>query len=77
MPSIPTPKAMLIDEMDAAREHYALHEAQIEGARAGRMGLASALNPYRPGSEDYEQWHRAWHSATAQRVAAQLRERIK
>ncbi|MDP2621576.1 MAG: hypothetical protein Q8P46_15630 [Hyphomicrobiales bacterium] len=68
---------MDVDECGAHREREARDEALSEGMRAGRLGLASALNPYATGTHDYQQWHIGWHRATAQRVAAQLRERIK
>jgi len=77
MPSIPRPAAMDVDECGAHREREARDEALSEGMRAGRFGLASALNPYDYGTPDYDDWRRGWHRATAQRVAAQLRERIK
>lgn len=66
-----------IDDCDAARDYYARNEALIEGQRAGRNGIASGCNPYPLGSQDYEDWYRGWHTATAQRVAAELRERAK
>lgn len=75
MASIPFPEER--DEMDAAREWAARHEALIAGRHAGRVGAQSATNPYKIGTADYEDWYRGWHSATAQRVAAELRDRAR
>ena len=39
--------------------------ARHEGARVGRLGLSSNLNPYRPDDPLYAEWLQFWQSAIA------------
>ena len=66
-----------VDECDAARDYAAVHEALIEGQRAGRLGLGAGLNPYQPGTQDYADWMRGFQTTSAQRAAAMAQERAR
>lgn len=56
-------------EGSAAADTHQLHEIHNDGFSAGKGGYKADLNPWTPGTAQFERWHTAWTQGQAEKVA--------